>query len=157
MEVKPSNHSSLTLRLNQAAEGAPSGCVLLEYSFHSLVRVELAEIRFTNYYVAVLSVRARFKVGAAAETRNMRAGASGCSHRWRTVLKHRALMPNPHLLTGSQDPVVLREKDFRVPLRVSSCWKKDNFQVLLVCSLLFSGRRCPAVHPSTALADVEGV
>jgi len=81
--------------------GAPrtdfrSGCSTMEVTFPNLGAVEIGEIQFGNYYVAFLTIRVKLK-GGEEEV-------------WRTLVKNKRLMPDPHGERGSQDYFVITRK-----------------------------------------------
>ncbi|KAK3587101.1 hypothetical protein CHS0354_023556 [Potamilus streckersoni] len=79
-----------------------SGCRVLDISLSNVVNPErkeenvdqVGEIQFKNYYVAYLTVKAKFKSGPDTKEGE---------NKWRTCVKRMRLMPNAHAETGSQD------------------------------------------------------
>ncbi|XP_025106146.1 nicolin-1-like isoform X2 [Pomacea canaliculata] len=65
--------------------------------------VHIGEIRFKNYYVAVLTVKAKFRGGLTS---------GDSDSKWKTCLKSVKLMPDPHSEEGSHDYFTFTNKQF---------------------------------------------
>jgi len=87
-----------------------SGCKTIDISFPSIVNPEntenIGEIRFQNFYVAFLTIKAKIKL--LEETPREGPNDQG----WRVVLRRFRLMPDPHCEAGAQDFFCLTRKHF---------------------------------------------
>jgi len=80
-----------------------SGCGVFDVTLTSTAR-SVEEIRFTNFYTATVTVRA--KMGIVAGVNDLKP--------WKTILRNHVLMPNPHCENGSQSHFKISH--FRHPL-----------------------------------------
>ncbi|XP_041348046.1 nicolin-1-like isoform X2 [Gigantopelta aegis] len=87
-----------------------SGCRVIDITFPNVLHPEdpasseVGEIRFKNYYVALLTIRAKFRV--------IQANGEQGDLKWRTCVRNMKLMPKPHTEAGSQDYFCLTRKHF---------------------------------------------
>ncbi|XP_005107351.2 nicolin-1 isoform X2 [Aplysia californica] len=91
-------------------KGFHSGCKIVDISFPSIVNPEIGEIRFQNFYVAFLTVKAKIKL--TEDTPREGPQDQG----WRVALRRFPLMPDPHGETGAQDSFCLTRKHFSCDL-----------------------------------------
>jgi len=87
-----------------------SGCSVVDVSFPKLVSADIDEIHFKNYYVAYLTVLARFRT---ATTTDDKTGGND----WKVIVRSMCLMPHPHCEQSSEDYFHIRPTDMRCPLR----------------------------------------
>ncbi|XP_025106150.1 nicolin-1-like isoform X6 [Pomacea canaliculata] len=89
------------------------GCKVVDVTFPNIIStqakpmecedVHIGEIRFKNYYVAVLTVKAKFRGGLTS---------GDSDSKWKTCLKSVKLMPDPHSEEGSHDYFTFTNKQF---------------------------------------------
>ncbi|GFO15511.1 nicolin-1-like [Plakobranchus ocellatus] len=99
--VKPAVSPTVDSRL-----GSQTGCKIIDITFPNVVNPEVGEIRFQNYYVAFLTVKAKIKL----TEQTPREGPN--DHGWRMVVRRLQLMPDPHTETGAQDCFVITRSQF---------------------------------------------
>ncbi|XP_076447702.1 nicolin-1-like isoform X2 [Babylonia areolata] len=85
------------------------GCKVIDITFPNIMSPEVGEIRFKNYYVATLTIKAKFRADQTPRE-------SGEQPKWRTCLKRVKLMPDPHSEAGSHDYFSFTPKQFRCEL-----------------------------------------
>ncbi|KAL3852517.1 hypothetical protein ACJMK2_016145, partial [Sinanodonta woodiana] len=135
-----------------------SGCRVLDISFSNVVNPEVGEIQFKNYYVAYLTVKAKFKSGADTKEGE---------NKWRTCVKRMRLMPNAHAETGSQDYFCVSRKHMAFELvnisalrlilqQPSPVWKDFKIEELRLFKCSEASK--PSLLPSwlTAAANNSG-
>lgn len=94
--------------ITETGKGFPSqtGVKIIDITFPSIVNPEVGEIRFQNYYVAFLTVKAKIKL----TEQTPREGTN--DQGWRIALHKFQLMPDPHCEPGAQDVFCLTRKHF---------------------------------------------
>jgi nicolin-1 len=128
-----------------------SGCAVVDVAFPKLVSADVDEIRFKNYYVAYLSVLARFRTAKSPDDKSN-------TNEWKTVVRSMCLMPHPHCEQSSEDYFLLRSIDMLLPLRgvselrfvlqqPSPQWKEFKLEELQLFGLSGAAPSEPAALP----------
>lgn len=89
------------------------GCKVIDITFPNIMNPEVGEIRFKNYYVAQLTIKAKFRSDQTPSEVN----SPGDQPKWRMCLKRMKLMPDPHCELGSHNFFSLTGKQFRCDLK----------------------------------------
>ncbi|KAK7102520.1 hypothetical protein V1264_020725 [Littorina saxatilis] len=85
------------------------GCKVVDITFPNIMSPEVGEIRFKNFYVATLTVKAKYRTENTPRH-------TGDQPKWKTCLKRVKLMPDPHSEAGSHDYISLTSRQFRCEL-----------------------------------------
>ncbi|XP_070193080.1 nicolin-1-like isoform X2 [Littorina saxatilis] len=90
------------------------GCKVVDITFPNIMSpergvVKVGEIRFKNFYVATLTVKAKYRTENTPRH-------TGDQPKWKTCLKRVKLMPDPHSEAGSHDYISLTSRQFRCEL-----------------------------------------
>ncbi|KAL5013392.1 hypothetical protein ScPMuIL_007662 [Solemya velum] len=86
-----------------------SGCKIIDVTFPNIIAPEIGEIRFKNYYVALLTIKVKFRVSSENNE-------PGADVKWKTCVRKMKLMPNAYTETGSQDFFSITKKQFSCDL-----------------------------------------
>ncbi|KAL8603480.1 hypothetical protein ACOMHN_038621 [Nucella lapillus] len=100
----------VNLTVGEIKVGMLCGCKVIDITFPNIMSPEVGEIRFKNYYVATLTVKAKFRSEQTPRD------AAAEQPKWRTCLKRVKLMPDPHSEAGSHDFFSFTNKQFRCEL-----------------------------------------
>ncbi|ESO84393.1 hypothetical protein LOTGIDRAFT_236344 [Lottia gigantea] len=111
-----------------------SGCKMFDVTFPNIINPEIGEICFQNFYVAQLTIRAKFR---SADLN----GQTG-TLKWRTCVRKMQLMPNAHTEDGSHDYFTLNRKHF-------------NFDIVNLSTLRFILHQPSPVWKDFKLEDIR--
>ncbi|BFZ10818.1 hypothetical protein BsWGS_13857 [Bradybaena similaris] len=89
------------------SKSTSSGCKIIDVIFPTIVNTEIGEVRFKNYYVAFITLKAKVKMAQ----QNPQEKSSDLS--WRTAIHNFRLMPDAHTETGAQDNFSFTKKQFQ--------------------------------------------
>ncbi|XP_074646771.1 nicolin-1-like [Tubulanus polymorphus] len=92
----------VTIKIGDYKTELRSGSSVIDVKFPNVLKTEVGEIHFKNYYTAFLTIKAKEKT-----SNNIDADSS-----WKTVVDKLQLMPDAHCETGAQDYFHIKQKQF---------------------------------------------
>ncbi|KAK6175388.1 hypothetical protein SNE40_013861 [Patella caerulea] len=111
-----------------------SGCKMFDVTFPNVINPEIGEIQFKNYYVAYLTIRAKFR----SPDFNGQTG----DLKWRTCVRRFKMMPDPHSEDGSHSYFYLNRKHF-------------NFDIVNLSTLRFILHQPSPIWKDFKLEDLQ--